>query len=404
MNNSLFYISFAVAWTFIEATITLSGVQEWNTAILRSTFVLLVGGAILFHLRSNRRQCQQQLNGENLNKQILKSIDSGFKYLLEENINKNGQRMRLVPSIMESATTIGALSLASTVVHKDSAVEQRTIEWLLGALKKQFRDQVPVKYFECSRCDNGNVCNVAYFDYLSHFYYAKNTSLYNKFVDEFQFLGEILASRISCTRAKCGWKLFDQGEYDILATSTNLILCSVLGSLSESQEKRVIKLLLAQQAKTGSKKGGWDRVITDSRWCAGGLEIITAHRAIECLAIYKSKYSEFSSEIDVAITNAVTYLKSCQGGEEPVNYEHQVGINDVELLRGTGHIVQAMVKAGKHDDFLVDKINTLIHSQQKNGAFVGQSGYLDGQREIRNKTDLTAFITRTLCLYYQRYA
>jgi len=404
MNNSSFYITFAVAWTFIEATIALSGVQEWNTAILRSIFVVLFGGAILVHVRSNLRQSKKKLSGDNLNKRVLKSIENGFKYLVKENANKNGQRMRLSPSIMESATTIGALSLASTVVHKDSFVEQRTIEWLLGSLKKQFRDQVPVKYFECSRCDNGNVCNVAYFDYLSHFYYAKNTSLYNKFVDEFQFLGEILASRISCTRSKCGWKLFDQGEYDVLATSTNLILCSVLGSLSESQEKRAIKLLLALQVKSGPKKGGWNRIITDSRWCAGNLEIITAHRAIECLAIYKNKYSEFSSEIDAAIANAVTYLKSCQGSEEPVNYEHQMGIDDVELLRGTGHIVQAMVKAEKHDEFLVDKINILIHSQQKNGAFVGQSGYLDGQREIRNKTDLTAFIVRTLCLYYQKYA
>jgi len=51
-----------------------------------------------------------------------------------------------------------------------------------------------------------------------------------------------------------------------------------------------------------------------------------------------------------------------------------------------------IVKAEKYDEFLGDKINTLIHSQQKNGALVGQSGHLDGQREIRKKTYLTSFI------------
>jgi len=404
MNKSSFYISFAVAWTFVESIIALSGIQEWNTAILRSAFVLLLGGAVLKHLRDNRVVERKSYEGQALINEVIKSIEKGFNYLQNENKNNNGQRMRLSPSIMESATTIGAITLASKVLKKNNNVDKKTVDWLLGSLKKQFRDQVPVKYFECSRCDNGNVCNVAYFDYLSHFYYTKGSPLYTRFTDEFQFLSELFTSRIFCNKAKCGWKLFEDGNFDILATSTNMILCYVFNSLTESQEKRVIKLILSEQTKNGSKKGSWPRVVTDSKWCAGELEIITVHRAIECLAISMRKHPEFKSNIEEAIKSGTIYLKSCQGGEEPVNYEYQVGIDDVEILRGTGHIVQAMIKADISDSFLTDKVNLLIHAQNKNGSFVGKSDHLGGNRDITNKTDLTAFITRTLCLYHQKYA
>lgn len=401
MNNSKFYISFVVLWTFVEAIVNLSGISQWNIWLLRTILFLIFFISISLYAYEKFNNRERYSTGNKLSKRVYKSLKKTYKFLTNENFNSNGQRLRLTPSIMESSTVIGAVYTVSNSIHVTPKINPNTIEWLFSSLKKQFKEQVVVKYFDCSRCNNNIVCNIAYFDYLSHFFYAKNTVLYAKFVDEFTFMSELLTNRLFEGKNKCGWSLFDTKTIDPLATATNLILHTIFPCLSKKQEMKVIKTLLKLQEKSGAAKGSWERDITDERWCAGQLTIITVHRVIEALMLIKSYHPQQELEIAKAIDLSVSFLKSSHAEENPVNYEFKMGVDDAEIMRGVGHIVQALVKAECNDFFVEQRVNFLLNSQKKNGSFIGKAGVLENDRELTNKTDLTAFIGRTLSIYYE---
>jgi len=110
---------------------------------------------------------------------------------------------------------------------------------------------------------------------------------------------------------------------------------------------------------------------------------------------------DLEEQIDTSINLAIYYLKSTCPEEEPVNYELNMGVNEPDIIRGIGHTVQAIVKTRPIDEFVEHQINSLINTQKPNGEFVGKSGIFESDRELTNNTDLTAFISRTLAMYYR---
>lgn len=404
--NSKFYITFAVLWTITEAALNLLGlrellgVKEWSIWLLRSIFALILIISLIIQAKHYFGKKKKYYKGSKLVNKVKSAISTGLSYLESTNVNKYGQRLRLTPSIMESSTVVGAIYLASNILTKNPKIAPETINWLFAGLKKQFQENAIVKHFDCSRCDNGNICNAAYFDYLSHFYYTKNTELYRRFCEEFKFMAEVLKSRLIEIDGMVGWPLFSGEIIDPLPTATNLILHSLFPCLTPAQEKAVINTLLKLQVKNGPKIGSWQRTIKDKKWCTGELPIITVHRVVEALTLFRQKYSEMDTMICDSVNLAAQYLKSSPGAEAPVNYEYRMGIDDEEILRGVGHMIQALVKAKVIDEFVERQVNYLINLQHDNGSFIGRSEAFSEDRELTNRTDLTAFITRTLCIFY----
>lgn len=398
--NSKFLIAFAALWTIAEAFLHLLGVKEWNAWLLRSILAFIIVISVIVQAKHYFGERKKYYKGNELIKKCRHAISNGLTYLQGTNVNKYGQRLRLTPSIMESSTVAGAIYLASKILNKNPKITIETINWLFAGQKKQFQENVVVKHFDCSRCDKGNICNVAYFDYLSHFYYAKNTELYKRFCEEFRFMSEVLKARVIEVDEMVGWPLFSGEIIDPLSTATNLILHSLFPCLTPAQERAVINTLLQLQVKDGPKIGSWQRTIKDEKWCTGELPIITVHRVIETLTLFRQKYPDIDPILSESLNLAVRYLKSSPGAEAPVNYEYRMGIDDEEILRGAGHIIQALVKANVVDDFVERQVNYLINLQHRNGSFVGRSEAFSEDRELTNRTDLTAFITRTLCIFY----
>ena len=164
---------------------------------------------------------------------------------------------------------------------------------------------------------------------------------------------------------------------------------------TEKNIKNILKSLIKQQDKNGS----WKRNFSSDEYCAGEIEIITTHRVIEVFMLYKDIFK--ISKIDESIDKAIIYLKSSSGYEAPVNYEVRVGMVENEILRGMGHIIQALTKTDKANNTLEEYLKFILCKQQPNGSFIGTSDIFESNKKLVYDTDLTAFLTRTLSLYYK---
>jgi hypothetical protein len=346
----------------------------------------------------NRLFFQHSCEQKDLKKSVKRAIKKGLDYLETNNVNKNGQRFRHIPSLLESATVIGAIYLAKDTLKIKHYDNIQTLTWLTNSLKKQFSNNGPVKYFDCYKCQNYQICNVGYFDYLSHFYYAKNTVLYEKLTNEFYFLIDIFESRMVKYNQLVGWTLYEEESREIDPFSTAGIL--ILLDAFRSPMNKNINYILNSLVKSQDKDGSWKRSFSIDGYCGGSLDIITTHRVIEALSLYKEHLSK--GVYERVVKNAIKYLKSSSGQETPVNYEIKSGVLEKELLRGLGHIVQALVKVGDESKMIEDYIKFIVCKQKEDGSYIGASEVLDDNRITAHNTDLTAFITRTLCIYYNR--
>ena len=398
MNKKIeltYFAIFAILWTFIEPIVSILKLEDIDPSIPKIILAVLFILPITIYI-VNRTLLNNNCKYKNLQKSVKKAIANGLKHLETNNINDNGQRFRHTLSLMESSTVLGAIFLAKNTLNIKNDVDIQTITWLVNSLKQQFSGQCPVKYFDCYKCQNGQICNVGYFDYLSHLYYAKNTVLNKKLKEEFYFLVDIFNERLTEDNNQIGWKLYENemSKIDPLATSTILILLHTF----EYKNTKTIEKVLSSLIKTQEKNGSWLRKIQEDEYCGGEIEIITTHRVLESIMLYKNIVNPTLANQSIA--NAIKYLQSSSGYEIPVNYEIRSGMLEKEMLRGLGHIVQALIKAKKFNNMLDDYVKLILCKQQKDGSFIGTSDIFESNKKLVFQTDLTAFLTRTLCLYY----
>lgn len=389
-----YFTIFAILWTLIEPIISILKLEEINPWLPKIILILLfsIPLAIYFINKFLRASCKNS----NLEKSVKNSIEKGLKHLENNNLNDNGQRFRHTPSLMESTTVIGSIYLARNTLDKKQDMDIKTITWLINSLKQQFLGKCQVKYFDCYKCQNKQVCNVGYFDYLSHLYYAKDTVLFHKLENEFLLLVDIFEERLCEYDNRTGWTLYENETklIDPLSTATILTLLKVFKYKNNKTIKKVLKTLIEMQSKNGS----WMRAMPDDEYCGGEIEIITTHRVVEAYSLYKDTVKV--SGIDKSLEKAIVYLKSSSGYEAPVNYELRAGMTESEVLRGMGHIIQAFTKTNKANEILEEYIRFILCKQEKDGSFIGTSDVFESNKKAVFYTDLTAFLTRTLSLYY----
>lgn len=389
-----FFAVFLVLWALIEPILAILKPEEINPIIPKLFLIVLFAVPLIIHLLY-KYVLNNKCKYKNLRNSVKKAIKSGLNYLEKININEDGHRLRHTPSLMETSTVLGAIYLAKKTLNKNINEDIELSISLIGDLKKQFSGECPVKYFDCFKCRNQQICNVGFFDYLSHLYFAKDTILYSKLENEFVSLINIFEERLIKYDHLLGWTLYqnETQKIDSLSTSTILILLYTFKYDNNDNIEQVLKTLIELQDKNGS----WKRDFEEDEYCAGNIEIITTHRVIECFILFKNKF--ISINFDDSIQKAIQFLKSSSGYEKPVNYELRSNMNESELLRGLGHIIQALTKANISDDILEEYIKFILCKQQTNGSFIGTTNALDCNKELNYNTDLTAFIVRTLCIY-----
>jgi len=397
MNRKIelgYFALFAILWTLIEPIVSILKLEEINPWLPKIILILLFSIPLLIYLINKfwKTSCRNS----NLQKSVKNAIEKGLKHLENNNLNDNGQRFRHTPSLMESTTVIGSIYLARNTLNKKQEMDIKTITWLINSLKQQFLGKCQVKYFDCYKCQNKQVCNVGYFDYLSHLYYAKDTILFHKLENEFLLLVDIFEERLCEYDNRTGWTLYENETklIDPLSTATILTLLKVFKYKNNKTIKKILKTLIEIQSKDGS----WVRAMPDDEYCGGEIEIITTHRVVEAYALYKDTVKV--SGLDKSLEKAIIYLKSSSGYEAPVNYELRAGMTESEILRGMGHIIQAFTKANQANKTLEEYIRFILCKQEKDGSFIGTSDVFESNKKSVFYTDLTAFLTRTLSLYY----
>jgi hypothetical protein len=389
-----YFAVFALLWTLLEPVVSILKLEDINPLIPKILLVVLFIVPLIVYIK--HKYFNNNCKYNNLQKNIKKAIHKGLSYLEKNNLNNNGQRFRHTPSLMESSTVIGSIYLARNTLHLKEKEDIETTMWLINSLKQQFSGKCPVKYFDCFKCQNKQICNAGYFDYLSHLYYAKGTTLFVKLQEEFSFLVNVFEERLKEDNSFTGWTLYENEtkKIDPLSTSTILILLYTFNYKNKNTIQKILSSLIEQQSKNGS----WLRNYQPDEYCAGELELITTHRVIEAMMLYKNSIN--IKNIDKSINKGIDFLKSSSGYEVPVNYEIRSGMLEKELLRGIGHIVQALVKAKKFNSMLDDYVKFILCKQQKDGSFIGTTDTFESNKKLVFHTDLTAFLTRTLCLYY----
>ena len=389
-----YFAIFAVLWTLIEPIVSILKLEDINPLMPKFILVILFVVPLVIYIKN--KYFNNNCKYTHLQKNVKKAIHKGLLHLENNNLNENGQRFRHTPSLMESSTVIGSIYLARNTLNLKEKEDIQTVMWLINSLKQQFSGKCPVKYFDCYKCQNKQICNVGFFDYLSHLYYAKNTILFTKLQEEFIFLIDIFEERLKEYNSFIGWTLYENETktIDPLSTSTILILLYTFDYKNKNNIKKILLSLIKQQ----SKNGAWLRNYSEDEYCAGELEIITTHRVVEAMMLYKNSVK--IKNIDKSINKGIGFLKSSSGYEVPVNYEIRSGMIEKELLRGIGHIVQALIKANKFNSMLDDYVKFILCKQQKDGSFIGTTDTFEANMKLVFHTDLTAFLTRTLCLYY----
>lgn len=352
-------------------------------------------------------------NHDDLLKKSKIALEKAHSYLDDKSPNKskNGIRLRITTSVMESATVTGALILAKNILNKETETNYDSINWIFDILKEQFqkngysRDRV-LEGFDCSTCAARNDCNIVFFDYLSHFLYIKNTTEYNLFLEQFSFLPRVLYSRITKFNddKEFGWGVkVNSTHFDPLATSTNLHLYLVLNKFEIGQSiKNVIESIIQRQSEDGS----WRRNTESQKYCGGNISIITTHRCIEVLAVIVDEVNnnrldineELKNRIKKSILNGNNFLLSTPHNDEPVRYEMNNGFTDPDKYRCIFHIIQALIKSSIVDSEILNSdtlkmyLNLMLKSQNNQGAF-------KTSRELAFYTDITSLAIRTIALY-----
>ncbi|WP_129348960.1 hypothetical protein [Solidesulfovibrio carbinolicus] len=396
-----FFELFTVTWTLIDPILSLGLNDKPQWISYTFLFFLFITPPIAIYI--NRQKKQQYYSEEEIPTKITKTIIRANKYLQTKNFNSDGQRMRHLPSLMETCTVIGAILLSAQTTKKKYPIEPRLIRWIFNELKCQFKNNNSVEFFDCSGCHFVKGCNIKYFDYLSHFYYAKNTFVFDLLIEEFSFLTDYLFLNILETEQHIGWpRCNGLKDIDPYATSTLLTLLSIFNTKHKAIPS-ILESLSQMQILSGPQRGTWPSARSfymSNHPCFQSFPLITTHRCIEAFSVYQGG-AFFSKKYTNCIEIAADFLTNTPLQEQPVNYEFNMGIRSGEVLRGSGHVVQGLIKANRKNKYLFDLTNYIISAQYKDGSFHGRSNELTADRKMAEYTDLTAFLTRTLCLQHQ---
>jgi len=391
-------------WAIASPAITL---LPPNNLVRVSLFILLLLGTTgywLFDRHMKRRRIKPESSPAEFLVAIRRSVGNAVRYLEHaENKTEHDQRFRISPSVMETATVIGAITLGKHFLSQDHDNNERGLAWLFETLKSQFSGVAlseKLAGFDCSKCRGNNECNVAFFDYLSHFAYCGGTSLYDSFIEHFSLLGTTLKNRLlALSNDMAGWPAKNGDTViDPLATSTVLHLCLILRSLNVHDIRRVVRWLIASQAEDGS----WQRSTEAIGYCGGEYKVISTHRAIETLGACTSvaALGDFSNEIRNAVSKGAQYLASSPLVDAPVSYDLQAGYTSPEIYRTIGHVAQGLTKAGSLSSVVLrEHISYVLNSQRDDGAFPTSSNLIICDRNLLHYTDITAFLIRTLIFY-----
>jgi hypothetical protein len=339
---------------------------------------------------------------------VKRSILLASQYLSKENKNSTGQRFRALPSIMETVTVVSALFIsARTLKWPDRRMRQilsdDAQEWMFSTLKVGLIQGAPAEGFECSGCDKLSTCNMKYFDYLSHLYYCHGTFIGERFSSEFAPLANLLMEKFVCRDGICGWEATTGGgKIDPLATATILTLLTAFAGVDLRKIKRSINGLEKLQQQNGHLDGGWVRPKADSnRGCFSDMQVITAHRCIEAFRAWKDKGVIQDKQYNDVTQSAMRFLLSQDGREIPVDYHIAVGMSRPVVLRGLGHVAQGLIKAGASGESLDARMRVIALSQRRDGSFADRKEFIASELDTPQRTDLSAFLLRTLCFYRQ---
>lgn len=398
---------YVLAWAIFSPVVTLLTPPEWLKEVIFFLILLLVLVTWVILRRTGKKSIGSNSSDEVIAHAAKKAVSFALAYLQQaDNKLSSNIRLRITKSVMESATVIGAETLAAKFLKKSTNYDITAVSWTLEVLKSQFSGSGSLRSlegFDCSTCRGINNCNVAFFDHLSHFVYCNGTQLYETFFEQFSFLGPQLSSRlVTLADQSIGWPA-KQGdnEIDPLATATSLHLCLIFKSLTPEQVTVVAEYLLRIQQPNGA----WHRLDKSMVFCGGSLDVITTHRCIEVLSLLTKDNSLEDRLVllcDVAIANACTFLMGTPLHDDPVSYERNSGVLTPEVYRILGHIVQGLVKAGKGNTQSVrDKIGLILQCQAEDGSFRTSGSLIIRDRDLLHYTDITAFMVRTLIFYAQ---
>lgn len=391
-------------WAIASPAITLLPPDEATKVGLFATLVLGTTGAWLLDRHRKHRKLKPDSSPIQFLTAIKRSVEKSVHYLEHaDNKTENDQRYRISPSVMETTTVIGAITLGKHYLGRYHHNNERGLAWIFETLKSQFSGVATAEKlagFDCPKCRGNNECNIAFFDYLSHFAYCKGASLYDSFFEHFSSVGTILRSRLRISSDDiAGWPAKNgDSTIDPFATATVLHLCVVFGTLDANSLRRVARWLVASQEENGS----WKRPPEAVGYCGSEYPVITTHRVIEVLSLcHKLKdLSKVAPQIRTAISKGVQYLLSSPLLDSPVSYDRHAGYTTPEIYRIMGHIVQGLTKAGSLNSMVLrERISYIVNSQRDDGAFPTSSNVITHDRNLLHYTDITAFLTRTLIFY-----
>lgn len=395
---------YLLAWALVSPAVTLLSPDGW---IKEAVFCVILLFALFYWLSKRHTKLHglsSNTSSLKLSRSCNKAIRRAVKYLeTASNQTEFKTRLRVTKSVMESATVFSAEVIGKAHLEKETTYDVRGTAWIFEVLKSQFSGVViPQKLegFDCSSCRGKNDCNVAFFDYLSHFIYCKGTPAFDSFREQFAFLGASLPERLlEFDKGMTGWPSKTSDSLaDSFATATCLHICLVFESISPKQLKGVVKWLLASQNETGE----WTRLKQAANSCAGSVDIITTHRVIESLRLAQSSQhtASMNKEIESSIHLGARFLAGAALVDDPVSYEINSGILSPEVYRVIGHIVQGLTKAGFSDTQSIrEKVILILNSQDSDGSFRTSGTLLGNDRALLHYTDITAFMIRTLVFY-----
>lgn len=391
-------------WAIASPAITLLSPDD---LIKTALFALLILASTIYWLidRSKKtRKIRPDSSRAVFLTAIRSSVKNGVRYLEDaENKTEHDQRFRITLSAIDTATVIGAITVGKHFLNNSHINNEHGLAWLFEILKSQFSGiSLPEKLagFDCPKCRGVNDCNIAFFDYLSHFVYCRGTSLFESFNEHFSFLGSTLKDRlITVNNDMAGWSTKTGGSViDPLATSTALHLCLIFNALNNVDIRRVVRCLISSQKQNGC----WCRPAESTKYCGEEFKVISTHRAIETLRICSdiSALDDMSMSISSAISKGARFLAGTPLIDAPVSYERQAGYASPEIYQMIGHVAQGLTKAGRLDSVVLkERISFLLNNQLSDGSFPTSSDVTMRNRNLLHYTDITAFMIRTLVFY-----
>jgi hypothetical protein len=382
--------AYAVCWGFIEAGLFFFPIISSEKCVKIAILACLVPTCLYLSIKFEKRD-------KPIETRVSQSIEAGILYLNSANSNEQSQRMRTLPSIMETSTVIGCIATC----RKDLPFDAKLLEWTWTGLKSRLRDRRRVECFDCTKCNKeGEVCLLSYFDYCSHFYYAQNDKIKSRFDIEFSFLGDQLAKYFISKGDQVGFPQRPSKNFDVHSTATCLILALRFDALKYEQAQACLYSIEKSLAAVGKDLFRAAVSQDPALVCSATYQIISAHRTLEAINEFNLKFAS-KRQFEHLAEACQKYLITSPSEESAMSYFNDSGIDRRTHLRALGHIVQGLIKPlrQEHVTFVESRVELILELQNQDGSYSELDGVFGARIDQANRTDLTAFLTRTLFFY-----